>query len=132
MKSIEAILIGEKKNPHPNPPPEYRERGNRGRWIWVSAFALLALAGCHSSGSSSSSNNVQTLSGTFEAGNNRILQVRMATPGTLMSDKILALDPKVEVVVNGKASTMTRLVIGQTVLVTQNVSTSRVVKIEAK
>ena len=89
---------------------------------------LVAIGGC----SSSSSNNTQTLQGTFEAANARRLQVRLAEPGQLENDRIMPMDPNVKVFVAGKPSTVQKLVIGQTITVTQNQTTRRVVRIEAQ
>jgi hypothetical protein len=88
---------------------------------------VVALAGCHMA----SSNNTQTIQGTFEAANTRLLRVRMAEPGELVSDKIMPMDPKVKVVIAGKAATVQKLVIGQSITVTRNLDTKRIVLIEA-
>jgi PBP1b-binding outer membrane lipoprotein LpoB len=97
------------------------------RYAALFAF-VVAIAGC----SATSSSSTQTLQGTFEAANTRQLQVRMAEPGQLVSDKIMPMDPKVKVVIDGKASTLQKLVIGQTITVTRNPDTKRVVRIEAQ
>jgi hypothetical protein len=89
---------------------------------------MVVIAGCHGA----SSNNTQIIQGTFKAANTRLLQVRMAEPGDLESDKIMPMDPKVKVVIDGKASTLQKLVIGQTITVTRNPDTKRVVRIEAQ
>lgn len=94
-------------------------------------LGALFLLGCHGGGSSSS-HATQQIQGHLAWANNLQVQVRVDSAGNLVNLRTLPLDPAAKITLDGKAVAASQLPSDAKVTLTRDLSTHRVVEIEAE